>query len=117
MYTAKVTVRDVAGLSGTASTTVKVLPDAPPTPVLSPSAPQIARGQSVVADGSASTDPDATSVATYRFDCGNGHVTGDQTSPRTTCAYPTSGPFTVRMRVTDTGGNVATTTKEKVQVK
>ena len=78
---------------------------------------QIVRGQSVVADGSASTDPDATPVATYRFDCGNGQVTGDQTSPRTTCSYPTSGSFTVRMWVTDTGGNVATTTTKKVQVK
>ncbi len=115
-YTAKVTVRDIAGLSGTASATVKVLPDAPPTPVLSLSATKIARGQSVVADGSASTDPDATHIATYRFDCGNGQATGDQTSPRTTCVYPTSGTFTVRMWVTDTGGNVATTTK-KVQVR
>ena len=115
-YTAKVTVRDVAGLSGTASATVKVLPDSPPKAVLSLSATQIARGQSVVADGSASTDSDATHIATYRFDCGNGQVTGEQTSPRTTCVYPTSGHFTVRMWVTDTGGNVATTT-EKVQVK
>jgi PKD repeat protein len=115
-YTAKVTVRDLAGLSATASTTIKVLPDAPPKPVLSLSATQIVRGQSVVADGSASTDPDATHIATYRFDCGNGQVTGDQTSPRTTCFYPTSGSFTVHMWVTDTGGNVATTSK-KVQVK
>jgi PKD domain len=80
------------------------------------SATRIVRGQSVAADGSASTDPDATPVATYRFDCGNGQVTGDQTSPTTTCTYPTTGTFTVRMRVTDTAGMAATTTK-KVQVR
>jgi PKD repeat protein len=115
-YTAKVTVRDTAGLSGTATATVKVLADAPPTPVLSLSATKITRAQSAVADGSASTDPDATPVATYRFDCGNGQAPGNQSSPTTTCVYSTTGTFTVRMWVTDTAGNVATTSK-KVQVR
>ncbi len=115
-FAASVKVTDTAGLSTTATASVKVLAEVPPTPVLSLSATKISRGQSVVADGSASTDPDATPVATYRFSCGNGHTTVNQTSPTTTCTYTTTGQFTVQLWVTDTAGNSASTTK-KVQVK
>ena len=115
-YGASVTVKDTAGLSATKSITVKVLADAPPKAVLSLSSTRISRGSSIVADGSASTDADATPIATYRFSCGNGVTTTNQASPRTTCTYPTTGRFTVQMWVTDTGGNAASTTM-KVQVK
>ncbi len=115
-YTASVTVKDTAGLSATKSVTVKVLADAAPKPVLSLSSTKTSRGGSIVADGSASTDADATPIATYRFSCGNGVTTADQPSPRTTCTYPTTGQFTVQLWVTDTGGNTASTTT-KVQVR
>jgi PKD repeat protein len=116
-YSASVTVKDTAGLSSPLkSVTVKVLADVAPTAVLNLSSTRVSRGGSVVANGSASSDPDTTPVATYRFDCGNGHTTTNQASPTTTCTYTTTGNFTVRMWVTDTAGNVSSTTK-KVQVK
>ena len=115
-FTASVTVKDTAGLSASKSITVKVLADAAPTPVLNLSSTRINRGGSIVADGSASTDPDPWPIATYRFDCGNGVTTTNQVSPTTTCTYKATGTFTVRMWVTDTNGLIASTTK-KVQVK
>jgi PKD repeat protein len=118
-YTASVTVTDTAGLTATRSVTVTTLADVAPTPVLTLSASKINGPGSVVADGSRSTDPDKTPVATYRFDCGNGQVTGEQTSPRTTCSYPSvrkTTNYTIRMWVTDTGGRTASTS-DKVQVR
>ena len=115
-FTASVTVKDTAGLSATKSVTVKVLADAPPKAVLSLSSTRISSGGSIVADASASTDADATPIATYRFNCGNGVTTVNQPSPTTTCTYPTKGQFTVQLWVTDTGGNTASTTM-KVQVR
>ena len=116
-YTASVKVTDTLGLASTATTTVTVLADAAPVASLSLSSTKIHPGQSVTANGSASTDTDPWPIATYRFDCGNQlQVTGEQTSPTTTCTYRTTGNYTVRMWVTDTQGKVSSTTK-KVQVK
>jgi hypothetical protein len=101
-FTATVVVRDTAGLSSSRSVAVKILADAAPNAVLSLSSTQLARGASTVADASASTDADKTPIASYRFDCGNGVQTPEQSSPRTTCTYSSSGNFTVRVWVTDT---------------
>jgi hypothetical protein len=43
-------------------------------------------------------------------------VTAPQTSPKTTCSYPTTGTFHVRLTVTDTGGKTGSATKD-VKVK
>jgi len=111
-FTASVTVRDSGGLSGRATTRVTIQADVAPKASLSLSASHIRRGQTVTADGSGSTDPDKTPIATYTFDCGNGVVTAPQTSPQTTCTYPAAGTFRVRLTVTDTGGRTGTATKD-----
>jgi PKD repeat protein len=110
-FTASVVVRDTAGLSATRSVTVKVQADAAPNAVLTLSDTQISRGGSVVADGSASTDVDNTPIASYRFDCGNGVRTAEQSSPTTTCTYSTTGKFTIQLWVTDTAQLTRSTTK------
>jgi hypothetical protein len=110
-FTASVVVRDSAGLSSTRSLTVKILADAAPNAVLSLSDTSITRGSSVGADGSASTDVDNTPIASYRFDCGNGMRTAEQSSPRTTCTYPTTGKFTIQLWVTDTAQLTRSVTK------
>lgn len=110
-YTASVVVRDTAGLSSSRSVTVKILADAAPNAVLTLSSNQVSRGASMTADASGSSDDDKTPIATYRFDCGNGVQTPEQTSPRTTCVYPASGNFTVRVWVTDTAHLTSSATK------
>jgi hypothetical protein len=90
---------------------VKILADAAPNAVLSLSDTSITRGSSVGADGSASTDVDNTPIASYRFDCGNGMRTAEQSSPRTTCTYPTTGKFTIQLWVTDTAQLTRSVTK------
>ncbi|MGZ4536415.1 MAG: right-handed parallel beta-helix repeat-containing protein [Nocardioidaceae bacterium] len=111
-YTASVTVRDTAGLSTRATTTVKILADVPPTAVLHLTTTQGTVGQKITANGSGSTSVDKSPIATYRFDCGNGQTTQAQTSPSTTCTYTSPGNYTVQMWVTDTVGLVATATQK-----
>jgi len=62
----------------------------------------------VHADASASTDPDATPVSSYRFDFGDGTVGAPQTQPTVDHTYTTSGTFTVTVTVTDTAGKSST---------
>jgi PKD repeat protein len=66
---------------------------------------------SVTADASRSTDPDATPIATYSFDFGDGTApVGPQTAPTASHTYADDGTYTVTVRVTDTGGRVGTDT-------
>ena len=115
-YTASVTVRDTAGLSTRATTTVKILADVPPKAVLNVSDSSIKSGQSVIADGSASTSVDKSPILSYRFDCGNGQTTSATAISNTTCTYIGTGNFTVKLWVADTAGLVATDT-QKIHVK
>jgi hypothetical protein len=68
----------------------------------------------VTADASASTDPDATPVSHYKFDFGDGTVTGPQASPIATHTYFTTGTFTVTATVSDTAGLNSTATQQVV---
>src|SRR5439155_879607 len=60
----------------------------------------------VTADGSASTDTDATPIASYRFDFGDGTAAVTTTAPTATTqhTYSAAGTYTVTLVVTDTGG-------------
>jgi parallel beta-helix repeat protein len=68
----------------------------------------------VQADASGSTDPDATPISTYRFNWGDGAVTGPQAQPTASHTYTTAGTYTVTVTVTDTAGKTATTTAQEV---
>src|SRR5205823_3453094 len=57
-----------------------------------------------------STDSDATPIATYTFDFGDGSVAGPRAGPTATRIYTTSGTFNVALTVTDTGGQSSSTT-------
>jgi len=105
-YTVSLVVTDSGGRnSSPVTSSVTFLPEAPPTARLSLS--QLATpALTVSANGSASTDPDPTPIASYRFDFGDG------TAPVTTVAptaiaqhtYATTGTYTVTLNATDTGG-------------
>src|SRR5205085_1358785 len=83
--------------------------DAPPVArlVLTPSADYVPF--TLTANASTSTDTDATPIATYRFDCGNGVTVGPGIAKTTTCSYSTAGSYTVKVTVTDTTGHASTT--------
>jgi parallel beta-helix repeat protein len=105
-YTVTVTVTDTAGLSGAATAQVTVM-DNPPAARLSTRV----SGLDVTADASASTDSDATGIASYTFDFGDGSApVGPQGSPTATHTYASAGSYVVRVTVTDTGGRSSTAT-------
>jgi hypothetical protein len=110
-FTSRVTVRDTAGLSSTATAQVKILADVAPTANLTLSKSSIRRGQSITANASGSTSVDKSPIATYLFNCGTGPAKPVQMTPTTTCTYPSMGLFTVRVTVTDTVGLSSSTTK------
>ncbi|NUR07263.1 MAG: PKD domain-containing protein [Nocardioidaceae bacterium] len=115
-YTAAVLARDTAGLSATRTLTVRILADVAPNAAVTATPGTITRGQSVTVSAAGSTSVDKSPIATYRFDCGNGTVTAAQTSPTTSCSYPSTGNFTVRVTVTDTVG-LSSSATTKVLVK
>ena len=99
-YTVTVTVKDTAGLSSTASAQVTVTDAAPAARVTLQDS-----GLSVTADASTSTDGDATPIASYRFDFGDGSpVVGPQAGAIATHTYAAGGHYTVTVTVTDTAG-------------
>jgi hypothetical protein len=109
-FTVTVTVRDTAGLVGTASRTVSVVVDNPPTASLqiTPGSGKVGKPMNLDASGSRDTDP--TPIATYRFACGNGVIVGPQTSSKAPCTYSKAGTYTASVTVTDTAGKSATAT-------
>ena len=113
-YTVTMTVTDTGGLSSNATTQVTVKPplDAPPAAVLTVSPSSGLAPLGVTADASGSTDTDATPVATYRFDFGDGTVTGPQAGPTAAHTYVFEGTYTVTVTVTDTAGLSSTASRQ-----
>jgi PKD repeat protein len=108
-YTVTVTVTDTAGLSSTATKKVTIGQDTPPNAKLTVSPNSGTAPLAVSADASASTDPDATPIATYTFDFGDGTAkVGPQASPVASHTYNGTGTFTATLTVTDSAGNRGT---------
>lgn len=85
-------------------------PDTPPVAGLRMTPGAGAAPLTTVADASASTDADATPIATYRFDFGDGTVVGPQAGATASHTYASPGGYTVALTVADTGGLSSTTT-------
>jgi parallel beta-helix repeat protein len=119
-YLVTVTVTDTAGLASSATARVDVTvaaPDAPPTASLTVAPSSGAINLTVTADGSASTDTDATPIASYTFDFGDGSApTGPQTNPKATHTYTTVGTYTVTMTVKDTAALASAATAQVTAV-
>src|SRR5207249_2752954 len=64
----------------------------------------------VTADASGSSDTDATPIATYQFDFGDGTKVGPQASATASHVFASAGSFTVAVTVADTGGLSSTAT-------
>ena len=92
-------------------------PDNPPVARLSVS--QLSSpALTVRADGSASTDGDATPIASYRFDFGDGSAPVTTTAPTATAqhTYAAAGTYTVTLVVTDTGGHASSPATASITV-
>jgi parallel beta-helix repeat protein len=114
-YTVKMTVKDTAGLASTATAQVTVV-DNPPSVSLKVSSTNGTAPLVVTASASAS-DTDATPVASYTFDFGDGSpVVGPQTGANATHTYNIVGTYTITATVIDAAG-LATTAKKQVKVR
>jgi PKD repeat protein len=113
-YTVTTTVTDTAGNASTATQQVTVTqPDLPPAAALSVSPASGLSPLAVTADASASIDTDATPIATYKFNFGDGSAAvGPQAGAIASHTYTTAGTYTVTATVTDTVGNASTVTKQ-----
>src|SRR5437667_2721170 len=89
-------------MAGIATYTAASPPDNPPTAKLAVS--QLSSpALTVKADGSGSTDSDATPIASYRFDFGDGTSAVTTTAPTATAqhTYAAAGTYTVTLVVTE----------------
>src|SRR5205085_2926999 len=110
-WTVTLTVTDSLGAVGSATRAIAVTAqNQPPTAslVVTPGAGNAPLA--VTADGSGSVDPEGGSVASYRFDFGDGTVVGPQ--PGATAAHTyTAGNWTVTLTVTDSLGAPGSATR------
>ena len=104
----------VAGASpGTPASAAPSLTGATPVADLVVSSPSATASQSVVADGSGSTDD--VEVTSYTFDWGDGASTGPTVEATARHAYPRPGRYVVTLTVTDgDGGSASTSTVMRV---
>jgi PKD repeat protein len=107
VYTVTLTATDTGGYTSAAATASIAVnpPDVPPVArlaVTQAASPPL----TVNADGSASTDTDATPVGSYRFDFGDGTPAVTTTAPTATAqhTYAAPGTYTVTLIVTDAAG-------------
>ncbi|HEY6867985.1 MAG TPA: PKD domain-containing protein [Candidatus Eisenbacteria bacterium] len=104
-------------MAGVAAYTVPAPLDNPPTARLAVS--QVTSpALTVNADGSGSTDGDATPIASYRFDFGDGSAAVTTTAPTAAArhTYAAAGTYTVTLVATDTGGKSSTPASASVTV-
>src|SRR5262249_9600838 len=97
----------LASAAATANVTVSA-PDYPPTAALTltqATSPPL----TAIADASASRDTDATPIASFRFDFGDGTPAVTTTPPAATAqhTYTAAGTYTVTLIATDAGGNAS----------
>lgn len=103
------------GLGGLCSQTRRlhsVLVNAPPEAVAGPDL-QVAQGEPLVLDGSASLDPDGV-IKGYRWDFGDG-ARGE--GVRLTHRYQTPGVYTVELSVTDDSGLANAADSDRLEVR
>jgi parallel beta-helix repeat protein len=117
-YTVRVTVTDTGGLSSSATQQVTAsaeLADAPPNAALNVAPSSGTAPLEATADASGSTDTDATPIATYGFDFGDGSpAVGPQADATATHAFTAAGTYTLTLTVTDTGGLSSTASAQVV---
>jgi PKD repeat protein len=117
-YTVTLIVTDTGGKNSTPATTsitVSPAPDLPPVAKLTVS--QLGTpALTVSADGSGSTDTDATPIATYHFTFGDGSAVVNTTASTAQHTYAAAGTYTVTLTATDTGNNTSAPVSSTITV-
>ncbi len=110
LFTARLTVTDDLGATGTTTVVINVYNE-PPVAALSISPSAVLTGESVTFSGAGSLDPDGA-IAKYEFDLdGNGtYEVNAGATPTLVRSFPNRMRVTVRVRVTDTDGATAVAT-------
>lgn len=106
-YVVTATVTDNLGASSSATSTVNVIGNQPPTAALSLSASSIVAGGSITASTTGSTDADG-SIAASSIDFGDGTIVSGSSA---THQYKTAATYTVKATVTDNLGASSSTNK------
>jgi len=101
-YTARLTVTDETGRTGSASVTI-VVRNLPPLAVMTASPPIQEKTAWIRFDGSASSDPDGD-IVDWHWTFGDGH---EDWGPRVDHRYEQIGSYTVRLTVVDDSGEAA----------
>jgi len=103
-YTVTLTVTDDAGNADTATVTVDVSADSPPSAALSASPTTVALEESVTFDASDSSDDDG--IVEYRWDVdGDGSIDATTTTATTSHAFDATGIYDATVTVVDEAGN------------
>ena len=110
-YTAKLTVKDIAGASSNVATQTITVLNNPPTAAITANPTTQGKGKAVAFDASGSGDLDGDPL-TYTFDFGDGSATVTQSGTGTSHTYVKSGSYTVSVQANDgtDSSNKATTT-------
>src|SRR5207247_2119708 len=106
-YTVTLTATDTGGLTSAPATATITVTATDNAPVARLTVTQLASpALTVKADGSASTDADATPIASYRFTFGDGSAAVTTTAPTASAqhTYAAAGTSPVTLTATDTGG-------------
>ena len=105
-YTVTLTVRDLAGNTADASSTLTVAQDTVPPVAVIAGPMTVTEGDTITYDGTGS--PDDGAIETYHWSV-TGPQTGSGEGPTFRFAFPVPGNYTVHLLVTDFGGNSAST--------
>src|SRR5206468_184747 len=109
-YTVTLVATDTGGNASSPATAMVTVSAADNPPVARLAVTQLSSpALTVNADGSNSSDTDATPIASYRFDFGDGTAAVTTTAPPAIPDPPptAAGTYTVTLIATDTGGNAS----------
>jgi parallel beta-helix repeat protein len=108
VFTAKVTVKDPLGLTGSATRIITAKANKPPVAALTVTPSTDYLPATVTLNATRSSDPEGGPLA-YSLTCGNGIPAIPM--PTATCVYLTSGTFTAKATVTDDHGATSSVSK------
>ncbi|HKN93127.1 MAG TPA: PKD domain-containing protein [Thermoleophilaceae bacterium] len=113
-HTVKLRVTDNFGATDTVThdVTVNAVPTAAFT--FTPTHPD--PNQTINLDGTGSSDPEDGSVTSYSWDLNNDGTFGDSTSATPNTSFSTSGPHTVKLKVTDSDGATSAAVSQVITV-
>ncbi len=111
-YAVSVTVADTKGNTAVATAPNPVVVDGAPIAGLQVAPAWNVADFAVIADASSSADTDATPIASYEFDFGDGTTVGPQSKATAAHTYASADTYTVTVTVTDTAGFEGTAARD-----